>query len=490
MLFNSFAFAVFLPVVFFLYWKFFNKSLFYRNLFLLATSYIFYGWWDWRFLSLLIISSFTDFIIGKKIGALNEKLQLEEQITTNINRKKKQWLLLSIITNIGILAFFKYYNFFVDSFITLFSTVGISLPSSTLNIILPVGISFYTFQTLSYTLDIYRKTLQPTKNMVQFFVFVGFFPQLVAGPIERAKKLLPQMGQLYNPNYESFRSALILIAWGFFKKIMIADRLAVYVDNVFGNITAATGLPLLLGIIFFAFQLYLDFSAYSNIAIGTAKLFGINLSTNFNKPYLSKSFSNFWKRWHISLSSWWQDYLYIPLGGNRKGNFRTKINLIIVFAISGLWHGASWNFVTWGLLNAFFVIFFDKLLSVYKRNNFISSISKSVFIFICWSLSLVFFRAVGFQSALSCFENINFSNMTNIINFGLNSAELKFSFLLIFILLIKEIIWERNYNLIQTKFFRLPLLFRWLFYIILVLSIIYFGQYGGDNENAFIYFQF
>ncbi|MDR2127112.1 MAG: MBOAT family protein [Prevotellaceae bacterium] len=489
MLFNSFAFAVFLPVVFALYWKFFNKSLFYRNLFLLSVSYVFYGWWDWRFLSLLIISSFTDFFIGKKIGSLND-MQKQDMEMTSIKRKKKQWLLLSIITNIGILSFFKYCNFFIDSFDALFSSFGISLPHYTLNIILPVGISFYTFQTLSYTIDIYKGVLPPTKSWVQFFAFVGFFPQLVAGPIERAKNLLPQMAILHKPDYESFRSALLLIAWGFFKKIMIADRLAIYVDNVFGNIDAASGLPMLLGIIFFAFQLYLDFSAYSDIAIGAARLFGINLSLNFNSPYLSKSFSNFWKRWHISLSTWWQDYLYIPMGGNRKGNFRTKINLIIVFAISGLWHGASWNFVIWGLLNALFLIFFDKLLKAYKSRNFVASISKSIFIFVCWALSLVFFRAVGLGSALDCFDNLGSNNIANVVNFGLNVDELKFSFLLIAILMIKEIIWERNYKSVQTKFFKLPLIWRWLFYVILVLSIVYLGQYGGDNENAFIYFQF
>jgi D-alanyl-lipoteichoic acid acyltransferase DltB (MBOAT superfamily) len=485
MLFNSFAFAVFLPLVFILYWGFFNKSVLRRNLFLLAMSYVFYGWWDWRFLSLIVISSLTDFLIGIKMGNLQQA-----DATPAIKRSQKQWLLASIATNIGILGFFKYCNFFVDSFVALFAAFGISLSQPALNIVLPVGISFYTFQTLSYTIDVYRGKISPVRDWAQFFAFVSFFPQLVAGPIERAKNLLPQFEKLYRPHYNSFRNALLLMAWGFFKKMMIADRLAIFVDAAFKDIPVAAGAPLLLGVAFFALQLYLDFSAYSDIAIGTAQLFGFQLSVNFNAPYLSFSFTEFWKRWHISLSSWFQDYVYIPLGGNRKGKFRTTLNVAIVFAVSGLWHGASWNFVIWGLLNAGFLIFFDKILFAVKGKRPIVQMLKSAFIFTCWALSLVFFRSADFGTALNCFKNLNFTHTENLLNFGLNATELKLSLALIIILLAKEILWKRYGKQIQTNFFRIPLIFRWLCYLILTLSIVYFGQYGGGNENAFIYFQF
>ncbi|MDR3094548.1 MAG: MBOAT family protein [Bacteroidales bacterium] len=487
MLFNSFAFAVFLPLVFILYWAFFSKSITKRNCFLLACSYVFYGWWDWRFLSLIIISSFTDFYIGKKIVALNEQ---GEDETSTVRRMKKRWLMVSIITNIGFLGFFKYFNFFADSLAVMLSAVGISLSSATLNIILPVGISFYTFQTLSYTIDLYKRQAVPAKDWVQFFAFVSFFPQLVAGPIERAKNFLPQFERLHTPDYAVFRNAMLLIAWGFFKKIMIADRLAVYVDAVFKNIPAASGMPLVMGVAFFAFQLYLDFSAYSDIAIGTARLFGFDLRKNFNRPYLSVSFGNFWKRWHISLSSWFRDYLYIPLGGNRKGAARTKINTLVVFAVSGLWHGASWNFVIWGTLNALFLFLLDPVLSATKSKNAVVHGLKSLFIWTCWALSLIFFRAQGFQAALDCFANLGFDHTGNLLKFGLNVTELKLTFGLIGVLLLKEIICEWKDGWLQNRFFKLPALVRWAFYIAFVLSMVYLGQYGNGNENSFIYFQF
>ncbi|GHT02388.1 alginate O-acetyltransferase [Bacteroidia bacterium] len=465
-----------------------------RNLFLLVASYVFYGWWDWRFLSLIVISSLMDFLLGCKIDTLNKREDdASDDALPALKRQKKNWLLVSIVVNLGFLGFFKYFGFFTESLAALLSTVGVSLSSTTLNIILPVGISFYTFQSLSYTIDLYKRQTEPAKNWIQFFAFVSFFPQLVAGPIERAKNFLPQFDTLKKPDYPVFRSALLLVAWGFFKKIMIADRLAVYVDLVFKDIPAAEGLPVLLGIVFFAFQLYLDFSAYSDIAIGTAHLFGFQLRKNFNRPYLATSFGNFWKRWHISLSSWFQDYVYIPLGGNRKGAWRTRLNVLIVFALSGLWHGASWNFVIWGTLNALFLILLDPILNLTrceKKDNFIIHFFKSIFIFACWALSLAFFRAQSFEAALDCFRYLDFSNAGNLLNFGLNAAELKLSALLIGILLLKEILWEKNDTAVQKYFFKMPAIIRWIFYIAFVLSIVYYGQYGGDNENSFIYFQF
>jgi D-alanyl-lipoteichoic acid acyltransferase DltB (MBOAT superfamily) len=402
---------------------------------------------------------------------------------------------LSIVTNLGILGFFKYCNFFVDNFITLFANFGITLPAFTLQIILPVGISFYTFQTMSYTIDIYRRKIKPTNDWIQFFAFVSFFPQLVAGPIERAANLLPQFETLKKPDYSRFRTGMLQIAWGFFKKLMLADRLAVFVDSSFGNMANAHGLPMLIGVVFFAFQLYLDFSAYSDIAIGTAKLFGFDLMTNFRRPYLSHSFGNFWKRWHISLSSWFQDYVYIPLGGSRKGKSRTIINVLIVFAISGFWHGASWNFVIWGIMNALFMILLDPLLSLTKNkttgaDNALVRLLKAIFVTACWAFSLSFFRAKGFDAAMDCIKNLGFSNSSELINFGLNVAELKLLFALLVLLLFAEILWENRGEKIIAGFFKIPFILRWIFYIALILSIVYWGQYGGENENAFIYFQF
>ena len=501
MLFNSFAFAVFFPLVFILYWVIFNKkNVKVRNLFLLTASYVFYGWWDWRFLSLIIISSLQDFFIGKYLHKLNQKevtCETDQLALKEIQRKKKIWLWVSIVVNIGFLGFFKYFNFFAEGLADLLALFSIHLSETTLNIVLPVGISFYTFQTLSYTIDMYFKKAEPAKDWMQFFAFVSFFPQLVAGPIERAKNLLPQFETLKKPDYSVFRSAMLLIAWGFFKKIMIADRLAVFVEKVYDNPAVANGFPMILGVIFFAFQLYLDFSAYSDIARGTATLFGFKLMRNFNSPYLATSFGNFWKRWHISLSSWFMDYVYIPLGGSRKGQVRTILNVLIVFAISGLWHGASWNFVIWGVINSLFLIVLDPILNLNRRNlpkmkreNLLLHIFKSLVIFAAWAISLIFFRAKGFDAAIAGFKNLGFNNINEIVNFGLNNAELKLSFFLLALLLIKEILWEWKGELIETLFYKIPRLFRWIFYLVFVLTIVYFGQYGTGNEHSFIYFQF
>ena len=494
MLFNSFAFAIFLPLVFILYWGVFNrKNVTLRNGFLIVASYIFYAWWDWRFLSLIIISSLTDFWIGGKMAAINhrENAMPEEQLAA-CRRKKRGWLLVSIITNLGLLGFFKYFGFFAESFAVMMSVFGITISPMTLNIILPVGISFYTFQTLSYTIDIYRGKAEATKSWLQFFAFVSFFPQLMAGPIERATNFLPQFKNLAKkPDYSVFRNAMLLVAWGFFKKIMIADRLAVLVDGAFKNPATADGLPMLLGIVFFAFQLYLDFSAYSDIAIGVARMLGFELRRNFKRPYLSVSFDEFWKRWHISLSSWFRDYVYIPLGGNRRGTRRTVINVLFVFAVSGLWHGASWNFVIWGLFNALFMILLDPVLnSKTLKHGVVARYLKSGFIFACWTLSLAFFRAQGFDAALDCFRHIGFSHSDSIVNFGLNARELSLSFILLGILAVKGLVWEKSETAVSAFFYRMPSVMRWIFYIVFVLSIVYFGHYGNGNEHSFIYFQF
>jgi len=353
MLFNSIDFALFLPIVFILYWFVNQKHLKLQNVLLLVASYVFYGWWDWRFLSLIIFSSGVDYFIG---------LQLSKT-TKESNRK---WLLFSsLFINLGFLGFFKYYNFFATSFADAFTLLGQNFEPSRLNIILPVGISFYTFQTLSYTIDVYRKKLEPTKDPMAFFAFVSFFPQLVAGPIERATNLLPQFYKKRTFNTNQAIDGLQQILWGLFKKIVIADNCAQYATDIFSNYDLYSTPTLIMGIICFSFQIYGDFSGYSDIAIGTSKLFGFKLMTNFRYPYFSRDIAEFWRRWHISLSTWFRDYLYIPLGGSRGSKWHVLRNTIIVFVVSGFWHGANWTFIVWGSLNA---IYFIPLL-LFKRNR-------------------------------------------------------------------------------------------------------------------------
>ncbi len=477
MIFNSIDFGIFFPIVFLIYWIFFKGNIQSRNIFLIIVSYIFYGWWDWRFLFLIIISSFVDYFIGKRIF-------IEEKKST-----RKKLLLISLVINLGFLGFFKYYNFFIGSFIDAFSFFGLKLNGYSLNIILPVGISFYTFQTLSYTLDIYYKKMEPTNDIFGFFAFVAFFPQLVAGPIERAKFLLPQFQTRKIIDYEKLRNGMYLMGWGLFKKIVIADRLAIFVDNAFGNVEAVSGLPAIIAMFFFAFQLYLDFSAYSDIAIGTAKMLGFDLSINFKRPYLAASFSDFWKRWHISLSSWFKDYVYIPLGGNRNGVSQTYKNIMIVFLLSGLWHGASWNFVIWGGLNGLFILLLDKLI---KKDNLdlFQRAFNSVLITSMWTLSLVFFRAQNFSDAIIYYKNLFSAASLDIFSFGLGAAEFKFTVILIIFLVVFEIIQEKIGG-IYRRVSSMNVIFRWAIYIAIVVMIVMFGAYGeGFDDNAFIYFQF
>jgi alginate O-acetyltransferase complex protein AlgI len=347
-LFNSIEFLLFLPTVFVLYWFVFNKNLKVQNSLILISSYVFYGWWNYRFLSLIFLSTIVDYTVG---------LNIPKQ-----NSEKKQKLLLwcSVLFNLSVLGFFKYYNFFVDSWIDLFSSVGYEIKSVwTLNIILPVGISFYTFQTMSYTIDIYRNKLEPTKDFISFASFVSFFPQLVAGPIERASNLLPQILNRREFQYEQGVQGLRLILWGMFKKVVIADSLAPRVDDIFGNYQDLGGGTLWLGAIYFAFQIYCDFSGYSDIAIGSSKLFGFELKSNFKFPYFSRNIGEFWRRWHISLSTWFRDYLYIPLGGSQKGKWNSIRNIFIIFLVSGFWHGANWTFIIWGLFHS--ILFLSSL---------------------------------------------------------------------------------------------------------------------------------
>ena len=321
MLFNSIDFALFLPIVFIFYWFIVHKNITRQNAFLLIASYTFYGWWDWRFLSLIAFSSLVDYFIGIGLSKTNEK------------RRRKFLLLISILVNLGFLGFFKYFNFFAESFAEAFTFLGQPINPSRLNIILPVGISFYTFQTLSYTIDVYKRRFEHTKNIIAFFAFVSFFPQLVAGPIERATSLLPQFYKKRVFDYSKAVDGMRQILWGLFKKIVIADNCAYYVNDIFANYADYSGSTLLLGVIFFAFQIYCDFSGYSDIAIGTSRLFGFNLMRNFAFPYFSRDIAEFWRRWHISLSTWFRDYVYIPLGGSQGGTWMKIRNIFVIFLV-------------------------------------------------------------------------------------------------------------------------------------------------------------
>ena len=343
MVFNSVEFALFLPVVFLLYWFVFGRSLRWQNLFVVAASYVFYGWWDWRFLLLIAFTSFCSWGSGMLMARAADKGG------DDVVKRKRVIAAANIVLNLLILCAFKYYDFFISEFARLFhfGTDGLLL-----KVILPVGISFYTFQALSYSIDVYRGKIEPVRDIVAFFAFVSFFPQLVAGPIERATNLLPQFEKKRRFDCDTAIDGCRQILWGLFKKMVIADNCALYVDQVFGSYQTQSGSTLLLAAIFFAFQIYGDFSGYSDIAIGTAKLFGIRLMRNFNVPYFSRDIAEFWRRWHISLTTWFRDYIYIPLGGSRVDKAKIVRNTFVIFLVSGLWHGANWTFITWGAYHA------------------------------------------------------------------------------------------------------------------------------------------
>ena len=377
MLFNSIDFAIFLPLVFGAFWLLPKRSD-WQNSILLLASLVFYGWWDYRFLSLILFSTVVDFTIGQQIHR------------TNAKGKRKMLLGISLFTNLGLLGFFKYFNFFQNSFIQAFTFFGHDLEGLSLTIILPVGISFYTFQTLSYTIDVYRKEMKPVAKFIDFATFVTFFPQLVAGPIERAKTIIPQLQASRIFDYQLAKSGLHLIIFGLFRKIVIADNLGIYVDRIWQYPNAITPYMVVLASVFFSVQIYMDFSGYSRIARGVAQLFGIKLMVNFNYPYKSTSFSEFWSRWHISLSTWFRDYLYIPLGGNRRGPKRTLINLCLVFTISGLWHGADWSFVLWGFMH-FLLLTSERFIKLPKTN--VMDLLKWVNVLFMVNLTWILFRA-------------------------------------------------------------------------------------------------
>lgn len=478
MLFNSIDFAIFFPSFFVLYWLV-AKHLTVRNALILAGSYLFYGWWDWRFLFLIIFSSFVDFFAG---------LAMEKALN---QRKRKLLLLVSLTANLGLLMYFKYANFFIDSFVQSFRFFGGEIEATTLNIILPVGISFYTFQTLSYTLDIYYKKLSPTRNMLAFFSFVAFFPQLVAGPIERAKHLLPQFYVKHKFNYRYARTGFLLMAFGLFKKMVIADRLGILVNQVYSDPTNYSGGALAVATLAFGFQIYCDFSGYSDIAIGAARTMGFDLMKNFNAPYFSKSITEFWRRWHISLSTWFRDYVYIPLGGSRKKEFRVYFNLFVVFVVSGLWHGAAITFVIWGAVHGL-VIVIEKFFS--NHNFKISRKGAWVLLFLPLTYLIanyawIFFRADSTADALYIARHVfDLGQTTDFFALGLASHEFYAGLVAVLLLLIFDAV-HIKYNAVKLLD-KVPMLLRQVFYVVIIFTILIFGIYGQDGVSEFIYFQF
>ena len=406
MFFNSLAFAIFLPIVFFLYWFVFNKTKKAQNALLIIASYYFYSCWDWRFLFLLVFSTFLDYYTGIQI----EKGKSEQN--------RKFWFWLSILVNLGFLGVFKYYNFFAASFSELLNSAGFKASPILLNVILPVGISFYTFHGLSYVIDIYYKRIKAEYNFVDYSLFVSYFPLLVAGPIERATHLLPQVKVKREFNFQIAKEGVYQIIWGLIKKVVIADTCATYANAVFDNYSSMNSLSLILGAIYFAFQIYGDFSGYSDIALGVSKLFGLDLLRNFNYPYFSRDIAEFWRRWHISLSSWFRDYLYIPLGGSKGGIWMKIRNTFIIFIVSGFWHGANWTYITWGFINALY--FLPLLLSNSNRNNIdeiklsfntdsVKVIFSILFTFFITCIAWVFFRAKTITDAVSYLKRIIFN---------------------------------------------------------------------------------
>ncbi len=473
MLFQSFVFVRFF-LLFYVIYLLLARNLKAQNLLLLIASYIFYGFWDWRFLSLLWLSTIIDFFVGKFLAQ-----------TEDIKRRKLL-LAISVVSNLSILGFFKYFNFFAASLINLFNLVGLQADTITLNILLPVGISFYTFQTLSYTIDIYRRKLEPAKNLLDFGVYIAFFPQLVAGPIERASNLIPQVTAPRKIKAGQVNAGLFLILWGYFKKIVVADNAALIANQVFNNYRDYQGLDLIIGTLAFTLQIYGDFSGYSDIARGLAKLMGFELMVNFNLPYFAINPSDFWSRWHISLSSWLRDYLYLPLGGNRHGKFNTYRNLTLTMLLGGLWHGAAWNFVLWGgfhslllVVYRFFELQFNKISLWPKKLSSLYVLVQMLLMLIFTNIGWIIFRSSSLEQISYFLTNLGFTPSDKSFYFW------KDLFLIAFPLLVMQICQYFSGDLlIVTKFqfwLRVPI------YSFLVIWLIVFGV---RESVEFIYFQF
>lgn len=473
MLFNSLDFLIFLPIVFAGYWLLFHKDLKVQNCFVLIASYVFYGWWDWRFMGLIFFSSLVDFTVGQALYKAEG------------SGREKYWLWLSLAVNLGLLGFFKYFNFFTESFAYAMNGIGIQVDPFTLNIILPVGISFYTFQTLSYTLDIYFGKIKPTKDPIVFFAFVSFFPQLVAGPIERASNLLPQFEKKRNFDRQLAEDGLKQILWGMFKKVVIADNCAVFVNQYFQQPDAYSGSVLLLGLFYFGIQIYCDFSGYSDIAIGTGKLFGFRLSLNFNYPYFATSLTDFWRKWHISLTRWLTEYVYYPIAFTFKhlGKRAIVMGIFATFMLSGIWHGAGWHFVVFGAVHTAGLIveylttdirtkMTERYGWAFKALGYLTTLSVV-------GIGFIFFRAENIQHAMHYISQLCDTSLFQLPNEGRKLIPFALLFLGI------EYIYKNStYTIQQLKF---PIAIRWSIYYALVLAIFYLQP---DQAIDFIYFRF
>jgi len=482
MSFISLDFAVFLPLVFILYWFFFNKNARHQNFLVVVASFFFYSCWDWRFLALIVASILIDYSIGVLLSKQKNHF------------KRKILLGISISSNLGLLAFFKYFNFFVENFVASFSFFGMNLDGPSLNIILPVGISFYTFQTLSYTFDIYKEKLKPTLDILSFAAFVSFFPQLVAGPIERASNFLPQFFKKRTFNYLHAVDGLRQILWGLFKKIVIANNCAVLANKIFANYNHLSGSSLLIGAVFFAFQIYGDFSGYSDIAIGSSRLFGLNLKENFKFPYFSRDIAEFWRRWHISLSSWFKSYLYIPLGGSRGSQLTTIRNVFLVFIVSGFWHGANWTFLFWGFFHAVLFIPYmllnrnRKNLDVVAKGKLFPSL-KELFSMICTfsfvTIAWIFFRSKSIGQAMNYISGIFSDSLFSFPDCSDLRGVFYTSCLIVLFLVIEWLGRENQYG-IEKLGLKWPRISRYIMYMVIIISLFMLG--GKDQQ--FIYFQF
>lgn len=490
MSFNSIHFLCFFPIVVLIYFLIPQKI---KYIWLLVASYYFYMSWNPRYAILIALSTFITYLSG----ILIEKAQ-------GIGMKKL-WVALSFISNLSILFYFKYFDFFLENLNRVVSRFGVQTINNPFDVLLPVGISFYTFQALSYSMDVYRSEIKAEKNILKYALFVSFFPQLVAGPIERSKNLISQISQPHYFDIKRVQRGLALMLWGFFMKIVLADRLAVIVDTVFDNYQVYGGFYIIIAIVFFGFQIYCDFGSYSNIAIGAAEVMGFSLMKNFEQPYLATSATDFWRRWHISLTSWFRDYLYIPLGGNRKGKLRKYINILIVFSVSGLWHGASWSFVFWGMLNGIYQICEDLCKPVAnKLNNFFKVDPRSfscrvrqvIVSFVLVDFAWTFFRAPSIGVALHMLKSIPTALNPwiffdgHLYDLGVDEKDFRVLIIGLIILLIADVLNEKKID-VRAFLSEQEIWFRWIFYIIAILMVLIWGVYGPAYQTSdFIYFQF
>lgn len=498
MLFNSLQFLLFFPVVLVVYFAIPNKV---KTYWLLLASYYFYMCWNAKYALLLMTSTIITYFSGLLIEKVKQsKYELKKQKVL-----KKAIVGLSFSSNLAILFYFKYINFVMDVISSAFGSVGVELNVPTFDILLPVGISFYTFQALSYTMDVYRDEIYAEKNIFKYALFVSFFPQLVAGPIERSKNLLKQLAVPKRFDYEKARKGLLLMIWGFFLKLVIADRAAIFVNTVYGDYMTYAGWYIVVATMLFAVQIYCDFYGYSIIAMGAAKMLNIDLMENFDAPYLSTSVATFWRRWHISLTSWFKDYLYIPLGGSRKGKIRKQINKMIVFLVSGLWHGTSLSFVVWGGLNGMYQIigevtkpvrdFFVKILRL-NRQTVAHKLMQIMGTFVLIDFSWIFFRASSLRESIAIIKQMfSINNLwiffdESIYKCGLDGKNFRLLLICIIVLLLADFCKNRKIK-IHEVIEKQDYWFRWLFIAFAVGFILIFGIWGPTYEAAnFIYFQF